>query len=75
MLAVCVLVAMPDVSAPVHRPVSDPKSKGVDPQIPDANPLVPSSPHRRISDIPLDEEGLPLLEFGVVEMRTGAWKT
>ena len=74
MLAVCVLVAMPDVSAPVHRPVPDPKGKGMDPleaQTPDPDPFMSSSSHRgaRISDTALDEEGLPLLEFGVVEMR------
>ena len=79
MLAVCVLVAMPDVSAPVHCPVPDPKGKGMDPleaQTPDPDPFL-SSPHRgaRISDTALDEEGPPLLEFGVVEMRTGAWRT
>ena len=78
-LAVCVLVAMPDVSAPVHRPVPDPKGKGMDPleaQTPDPDPFL-SSPHRgaRISDTALDEEGPPLLEFDVVEMRTGAWRT
>lgn len=62
---------MPDVSAPVHRPVPDAKGKGVDPQARqqsgNADPLLPSSFG------PPDEEGLPLLEFGVVEKMTGEW--
>ncbi|KAH0832315.1 hypothetical protein J3R83DRAFT_13322 [Lanmaoa asiatica] len=85
-LAVCVLVAMPDVSAPVHRPITDPKGKRVDPlesqahqQSGDADPLL-LSPRRsgtRIPDVTVDEEGLPLLEFGIVETRIGerVWKT
>lgn len=79
MLAVCVLVAMPDVSTPIHRPVPGAKGKGVEPQIRqpsgDADPLLRSGP--RIPDFVVEEEGLPLLEFGVVEMRTGecVWTT
>ncbi|KAG8214861.1 hypothetical protein J3R82DRAFT_10027 [Butyriboletus roseoflavus] len=80
-LVVCVLVAMPDASAPVNLPVPGAKGKGVDPlesqaqqQSGDADPLLQSSLHRsglRIPDFAVDEEGLPLLEFGVVEVRTG----
>lgn len=78
---------MPDPSAPVHHPAPDAKGKGVDPlesqahqQGGDAEPLLPSSSHRgaRISDTAVDDEGLPLLEFGVVEMKTGdpwVWTT
>lgn len=82
MVAVCVLVAMPDVSAPVNRPVSDTKGKDVDPlesqaqqQNGDVDPLLPlSRSGPRIPDFAVDEEGLPLLEFGVAEVRTGDWR-
>lgn len=78
-LAVCVLVAMPDGSAPTYRSVPDAKGKAVDiecqapPPSGDADPLL--SPHRpgRISNVALDEEGLPWLEFGVVEVEAGDW--
>jgi len=75
MLAICVFIAMPDVSAPVHRPVPDPKGKGVDPLSSQTQDADSSSLHRRarIPDTAVDEDGLPLLEFGVVEMRAGEW--
>lgn len=70
---------MPDAAAPAYRPTPDGKGKGVDPlesqghqQSGDADPLLPSSSRwssRRISS----EEGLPLLEFGVVHVNTGDW--
>jgi len=80
-LAICVLIAMPALSAPVHRPVSDAKGKSAGPPdfqahrcSGDVNPLLPSSLHRSAAHIqpdpPLDEEGLPLLEFGILELRT-----
>ena len=80
-LAICVLVAMPDASAPMHRPISNIKGKGVDPvEVPesrvsgDADPLLPSSRRRSRARIPksaVKNEGLPLLEFGVVDITTG----
>ncbi|KAF8553685.1 hypothetical protein OG21DRAFT_1509929 [Imleria badia] len=79
-LSVCVLVAMPDVSVPVYHPVSNIKGKGVDPvDAPetrvsgDADPLLPSSLRRSCARISDQDEALPLLEFGVVEMTTGEW--
>ena len=86
-LGVCILVAMPDASAPVYRPVPDAKGKGVDPlrsQAPqsggDADPLLPSlpsplhQPGAMLSDVVLETEGLPLLEFGIVEVKADEWR-
>ncbi|KAN0087889.1 hypothetical protein V8E55_006510 [Tylopilus felleus] len=81
-LSICVLIAMPDAAAPVHRLAPDAKGKGVDPASPthpqsgDADPLLPSSRRRSappISECALEGERLPLLEFGVVDVTMGEW--
>ncbi|KAF8133282.1 hypothetical protein EV363DRAFT_1325789 [Boletus edulis] len=77
-IALSVLIAMPDPSAPVYRPTPNTKGKSADPlespghqPIGDKDPLLPTSSRRPV--VRTSDEGLPLLEFGVVEATTGEW--